>query len=345
MQGSSEPASPAPTGIGSPAPPASPTPLAAPAVVVTCDGSVASVSAPAVRARPDGVHVEAISQDGSPTTVDVSTEENGWITSLKGSAALALAPGTYQLTCLDTSAEEETPAEVLVTDPDALWRSGDVTCTGGGGTRGSGNEPPATPEEAIAYLRTIVLSFRPDDVLEPAGYPDAPSGWIRLVRDGQVAAAWSVVGSGSSLGIGSTQHCPDAGITYGEPSAAAPPAPTGLRASWQPASCPDQAGYADIVLAHAIAATPSCIVVNLGWVPATGSSAVYRIYEAWSGEGAGAACDRAGATLIATSAPNAAAITVGPLPMSTGGGELCLYVAAANGAGESSRVQFQGVSP
>jgi hypothetical protein len=72
---------------------------------------------------------------------------------------------------------------------------------------------------------------------------------------------------------------------------------------------------------------------------------VYRIYEAWSGEGAGAACDRAGATLIATSAPNAAAITVGPLPLTTGGGALCLYVAAANSAGESVRVQFTGVSP
>jgi hypothetical protein len=72
---------------------------------------------------------------------------------------------------------------------------------------------------------------------------------------------------------------------------------------------------------------------------------VYRIYEASSGEDAGAACDRAGATLIATSAPNAAAITVGPLPLATGGGELCLYVAAANSAGESARAEFKGVSP
>jgi hypothetical protein len=38
------------------------------------------------------------------------------------------------------------------------------------------------------------------------------------------------------------------------------------------------------------------------------------------------------------------AITVGPLPLATGGGELCLYVAAANSAGESACVQFEGVS-
>jgi hypothetical protein len=86
-------------------------------------------------------------------------------------------------------------------------------------------------------------------------------------------------------------------------------------------------------------------MVDLGWVPAPGTNALYRIYETWSGEGVGAACDRADATLIATSPPNAAAITVGPLAMSVGGGELCLYVAAANSAGESGRVKFEGVSP
>ncbi len=347
----SEPASPASTEMSSP------TPLAEPAVAVTCDGPAASVSAPAVRARPDGVHLEAVRKDGSSATIDVSPEDHGVIAHLEGSAALVLAPGAYELTCLNPSAAEPTRAKVLVTDPDGLWKPGQIECEGGGGTVGSGDEPPASPEEAIAYLRSLVLNFRPGDVLEPAGYPAAPSGWIRLVRDGQLAAAWSVTGSGSSMGIRSMQHCPDAGITYRESSTAAPPAPTppvgtaappaptALRATWQAAPCPDETGHGDIVLAHAVAATPNCLVVNLGWVSAKGTSAVYRIYEAWSGEGAGAACDRAGATLIATSSPNAAMMTVGPLPMNTGGGELCLYVAAANTAGESARTQFKGVSP
>ncbi|MCJ7712005.1 MAG: hypothetical protein MUQ32_14380, partial [Chloroflexi bacterium] len=206
----SEPAGPLPT------PSASPTPLAESAVVVTCDGPTASVSAPAVRARPDGVHLEGVRNDNSPATFYVSTEEAGWIENAEGAAALVLAPGAYELTCVDLSEEEEPRAEVLVTDPDGLWKSGEIECEGGGGVTGSGSEPPASPEAAIAYLRSIVLNFRPDDVLEPAGYPDAPLGRIRLVRDGRLAAAWSVVGSGSSMGINRMDHCPGADIAYSE---------------------------------------------------------------------------------------------------------------------------------
>ena len=213
-------ASPTPSAL--PKPSASPTPLAESAIVVTCDGSTASVSAPAVRARPDGVHLEAVRKDGSPATFYVSTEETGssretgWRVTAEGAAALVLAPGAYELTCVDLSEEEEPRAEVLVTDPDGLWKSGEIRCEGGGGVVGSGSEPPASPEAAIAYLRSIVLNFRPDDVLEPAGYPDAPLGRIRLVRDGRLAAAWSVVGSGSSMGINRMDHCPGADIAYSE---------------------------------------------------------------------------------------------------------------------------------
>ena len=98
------------------------------------------------------------------------------------------------------------------------------------------------------------------------------------------------------------------------------------------------------MLAHAVAATIQCIIVDLGWVPAEGTDAEYRIYQGSMGAGAGAVCDRDSPTLIATSAANAAAITVGPIRLDTGG-SLCLLVAAANDAGESARVQFDGVSP
>jgi hypothetical protein len=194
---------------------------------LTCDGAAASLSAPAVRALPDGVHVAAVRKDGSSAEADIwikdddtSTVETHWMsapegTTVHGATALVLAPGEYLLTCPDASPADGTGAEILVTDPDGLWKRGSIDCEGGGGvTGGGGGERPASPDEAIAHLRSVVLNFHPDDVLEPAGYPDAPSGRIRLVRDGRLMAAWSVTGSGGSVGITSMEHCPDADIAY-----------------------------------------------------------------------------------------------------------------------------------
>ncbi|HEX5828139.1 MAG TPA: hypothetical protein VFY23_11490 [Candidatus Limnocylindrales bacterium] len=231
------PTRPTPTEAPAPVPSVSPVPPAEAAVVLTCDGPAASLSARAVRAQPDGVHVEAVGQDGSPAEPAIwirdaegsaedrdaegSAEEPHWMlaegTIVQGAAPLVLAPGTYLLTCPDADPSDGTGAELLVTDPDGLWKAGDIECEGGGGVTGSGSDAPAPPLEAIALLRSVVLNFRPDDVLEPAGYPDAPSGWIRLVRDGQVVAAWSVRGSGRTIGISSMEHCPGADIEYREP--------------------------------------------------------------------------------------------------------------------------------
>lgn len=88
---------------------------------------------------------------------------------------------------------------------------------------------------------------------------------------------------------------------------------------------------------------PGCVTVDLTWIPDRGTDAVYRIYQTWSGEGADAACLPAVAQLVAVSAPNVTAMTVGPLQNNVGGGGRCLYVAAANSAGESAPVQFGGV--
>jgi hypothetical protein len=216
--------------VPSPVPSVAPAPPAEAAVVLTCDGPAASLSAAAVRAQPDGVHVAAVGQDGSPAEAGIwirdtesSAGEPHWMqtvdgASVQGDARLILAPGTYLLTCPDADPADGTGVELVVTDPDGLWKAGSIDCEGGGGvTGGGGGDAPAPPGDAIALLRSVVLNFRPDDVLEPAGYPDAPSGWIRLVRDGRVMAAWSVRGSGPTLGISTMEHCPGADIEYRVP--------------------------------------------------------------------------------------------------------------------------------
>lgn len=128
------------------------------------------------------------------------------------------------------------------------------------------------------------------------------------------------------------------------PVGAEPPsAPTGLTAVRHAVPCESPIGVGPVVISARFAGTgPGCVTVDLGWIPAPGTDAVYRIYQTWSGEGADAACRPALSLLVAVSAPNVTAMTVGPLETSVGGGGRCLYVAAANSAGESARVQFSG---
>ncbi len=64
--------------------------------------------------------------------------------------------------------------------------------------------PAAT---AIGFLRARML-LQATDVLEPTGYPDLPSGRIRLVRLGQVVATALVgLAGGDNLVIVAQEHC------------------------------------------------------------------------------------------------------------------------------------------
>ena len=186
-----------------------PTPFVGAAVLtITCDGTAARLDATAVRAMPDGVHVDASATDGAPATVDVLAGDEGVVATTRGAAALVLAPGPYHVACLDPAEGDGPAVSFVIGDPDGLWKSSDTTCADGSGTAGSGDGPPASPAAAIAYLRTLV-PLRQYDILEPAGYPEAPSGWIRLVRDGQVVASWQVQGTGDALRVNSTRTCPE----------------------------------------------------------------------------------------------------------------------------------------
>ena len=68
---------------------------------------------------------------------------------------------------------------------------------------------PQTPENVI---RAMVTGLLPDDVIEQAGYAEAPSGFpqiYRVTRDGQVIASFIV----RSDFIPSGQVCPESGLS------------------------------------------------------------------------------------------------------------------------------------
>jgi hypothetical protein len=117
------------------------------------------------------------------------------------------------------------------------------------------------------------------------------------------------------------------------PVADAPPAvPLHVTASKDAALCPGETAMSKF----------PCITARLEWDVAPGTEAVYRIYEAYTGEGPGASCDPIDAHLLLTTDPGVTSALVGPLEPATGGGDRCLFIAAANTAGESARVTVPG---
>lgn len=110
-----------------------------------------------------------------------------------------------------------------------------------------------------------------------------------------------------------------------------PPPPTELRARYTEQKCADAA-----------AAQPACVLADLSWQDAAGSDAVYRIYETQVGAGEGASCGTVDGVLVTTTPVNAGTALVGPLEPVTGITHRCLFIAAANAAGESQRVLFPG---
>lgn len=171
-----------------------------------------------------------------------------------------------------------------------------------------------------------------------AGSPAAPSA---PASGGSTDSSISIPSASTTA----PSTAPSASGAASLPVGAEPPsAPTGLTAAVRHAvPCESPIAVGPVVISARFAGTgPGCVTVDLGWIPAPGTDAVYRIYQTWSGEGADAACLPSLSLLVAVSTPNATAMTVGPLETSVGGGSRCLYVAAANSAGESARVQFSG---
>jgi hypothetical protein len=113
---------------------------------------------------------------------------------------------------------------------------------------------------------------------------------------------------------------------------APPPVPLHVTATKDAALCPGETEMSKF----------PCITARLEWDVAPGTEAVYRIYEAYTGEGPGASCDPIDAHLLLTTDPGVTSALVGPLEPATGGGDRCLFIAAANTAGESARVTVPG---
>jgi hypothetical protein len=179
-------------------PPRSPAPI--PDVVeVVCDHSGTHVSTEQVQPQPDGVHILEDHQDGAP--VFVLAPQDSLRFSLLGSGedtvenVYPIAPGQSRILCLGGGRKSSDGAlyvPLTVVDEQQLWVSPTLDCPAEDQAwRASPfySTPPIGAEGDPAELvRAYLQGILPNDVVEPAGYPDAAHPAVRVVRDGNVIA-------------------------------------------------------------------------------------------------------------------------------------------------------------
>jgi hypothetical protein len=175
---------------------------------VVCEsGRAPTVETPAVKPQRDGVHIDFVNETRKDLGFSIEDPSEGGL----GAGAppgtstqvVDLHPGTVTIACYDDATEDgsEVPRSSLeIVDQDGVWISTRLTCSSDTafsqtvdyiqGARGEA-EPLEAARKALEHY------MQPDDVVEPAGYPDTEVRIYRLVRTGDVLATVSLWDDGA----------------------------------------------------------------------------------------------------------------------------------------------------
>src|SRR5919204_365608 len=188
---------------------------------VTCDATNTEVATPVVEPQPDGVHISV--QNTSGTNLGIEVKDVGGENATAGTSETVwqFGPGTYQVRCTPNGNEAPGAYQALeVQDPEHLWVSNELDCNAVTGVNAD-YVPGATGDKTppIELLQEHVTGLEPNDVLEAAGYSDAPNPQVRVVRDGTVIAVYQFMsdGQGGWL-LSSSQQCSDSNLSWQEAS-------------------------------------------------------------------------------------------------------------------------------
>lgn len=175
------------------------------AEVVCADGG-ARVGTAAVQPQADGVHLRLENREPTGRYVYYRVGED--IRSLTelppgtSERVVAAEPGRWELVCVTPEAypDDTSPWVALdVFDPRALWVPADVEgCEHPSSVHPDyveyfeGGTPQGEARDPVELARELapqeVPGWRPGDVIERAGYPEASPRLVRVVRDGRVVA-------------------------------------------------------------------------------------------------------------------------------------------------------------
>lgn len=173
---------------------------------VVCEADGTRVETPAVRPRGDGIHVELVNETGAERSFAATSAEGGGLgvaaPTGKSVQVLDLEPGALTVACPDPGTGEGDGAPLEIVDENGIWVSTLLDC-GQAFSQVVDFAPDARGEtsDPVEAARTALEGYRlePDDVLEPAGYPETELPKVRLVRDGEVLAVVQLVDDGAGM--------------------------------------------------------------------------------------------------------------------------------------------------
>lgn len=164
---------------------------------VVCQAkSPPQVKTPAVKPRPDGVHIQFVNETGNDQEFSIEDPGEGGMGADarqgKSTHVVDLHPGRVLIACYDGSTEdagEVAKTSLEVVDEDGVWVPARLTCRAGfTGQAGYAPDARGDPTPFEAAQRALDRYVRAGDIVESAGYPDAETPVYRLVRAGEVLA-------------------------------------------------------------------------------------------------------------------------------------------------------------
>ena len=200
---------------------ATPSPEVVPDVAqVSCDASATKLLTPVVAAQADGVHIKVENTFGLDLDLEFKGLGGTGVSPGTSQVVWSLRPGTVGLRCLRPTVDPDTVGGYVplrVEDPQHLWVSPDLECTGGSQVGSGAAFPPgATGEKGdpVDIARRTATGLLASDVVQYAGYPKATERHVRVVRDGATVAVFHFMPDGHGGWLeDSYEACGDAGLS------------------------------------------------------------------------------------------------------------------------------------
>jgi hypothetical protein len=159
------------------------------AAELVCGDDGVRVETGEVVAQVDGVHLHVSSKHASGGGLQISFDGGGFGRNLEGDGSTVLVesipPGDVRVACIASDASLSRWGVIRVLDPDRLYVSPDLECSGAVAAFGAGSSAGEDPVQVASNVFRPVMN--PDDSqVETAGYPEASPRLMRLVIRGRV---------------------------------------------------------------------------------------------------------------------------------------------------------------